>query len=92
MKTGVSAEVSPENAIGGTYTAKVTVVDHVLDAASSTFGVRLELPNPQRQLPAGVKCKARIAGLPDHKAGTSRPESSHPTPDSERAGPRPGLH
>jgi hypothetical protein len=35
----------------------VTVVDQVLDAASGTFGVRLALPNPERQLPAGIRCK-----------------------------------
>lgn len=35
---------------------KVTVVDKVFDAASSTFGVRVELPNPGGQLPAGTRC------------------------------------
>jgi len=39
------------------YGAKVTVVDRVVDAASGTFGVRLELPNPNYRLPAGLKCK-----------------------------------
>lgn len=42
----------------GEYSAKVTIVDPVIDAASSTFGVRLELPNPDKGLPAGVKCTA----------------------------------
>ena len=37
----------PEPPIGGTYAATVTAVDHVLDAASGTFGVRLALPNPE---------------------------------------------
>ncbi len=37
--------------------AKVSIVDDVIDAASSTFGVRLELPNPKLKIPAGVKCK-----------------------------------
>jgi multidrug efflux pump subunit AcrA (membrane-fusion protein) len=40
--------------------AKVTVVDRVVDAASGTFGVRLELPNPGYKLPAGLKCKTRF--------------------------------
>jgi hypothetical protein len=31
-----------------------------MDAASGTFGVRLELPNPGNQIPAGAKCKARF--------------------------------
>ena len=38
------------------HTAKVTVVDRVVDAASGTFGVRLELPNHALKLPAGLKC------------------------------------
>jgi multidrug efflux pump subunit AcrA (membrane-fusion protein) len=38
----------------------VTVVDRVVDAASGTFGVRLEVPNPNYRLPAGLKCKARF--------------------------------
>ena len=40
--------------------ARVTVVDRVVDAASGTFGVRLELPNPDYRLPAGLKCKVRF--------------------------------
>jgi len=42
---------------GGTYTAKVVIVDRVIDAASGTFGVRLEIPNPKYELPAGLKCR-----------------------------------
>lgn len=37
--------------------APVTVVDHVFDAASGTFGVRLELPNPSDNIPAGQRCQ-----------------------------------
>jgi RND family efflux transporter MFP subunit len=55
-----SAIVEPEAPIGGLYDATVTVVDRVLDAASGTFGVRLRLPNPDFQLPAGLKCKIRF--------------------------------
>ena len=29
-------------------------------AASGTFGVRLELPNPDFKLPAGLKCTVRF--------------------------------
>jgi len=54
---GSKAEVRPEQPVGGVYTAVVTVVDRVLDAASGTFGVRLVLPNPDLLLPAGIPCK-----------------------------------
>ncbi len=57
IKVGMSADVVPEKPVGGVYRAKVVIVDHVVDAASGTFGVRLELPNPSKKLPAGLKCK-----------------------------------
>jgi membrane fusion protein (multidrug efflux system) len=52
-----TADVTPENPVSKVYKAKVTIVDRVIDAASGTFGVRLELPNPKYRLPAGLKCK-----------------------------------
>ena len=57
IKVDMSAEVSPEEPIGKHYKARVKIVDRVVDAASGTFGVRLELPNPGYKLPAGLKCK-----------------------------------
>jgi len=36
----------------------------VLDAASGTFGVRLLLQNPERGLPAGIRCKVRFLEAP----------------------------
>jgi membrane fusion protein (multidrug efflux system) len=60
LHIGTNAEVMPEQPIGGNYKAKVTVVDHVFDAASSTFGVRLELANHDYSLPAGLRCRIRF--------------------------------
>ncbi len=57
IKIGMKAKVIPEAPIGGQYVAEVKIVDRVIDAASGTFGVRLELPNPNLRLPAGLKCK-----------------------------------
>jgi multidrug efflux pump subunit AcrA (membrane-fusion protein) len=57
MRVGEKAKVIPEAPIGGQYIAEVKIVDRVIDAASGTFGVRLELPNPNYKLPAGLKCK-----------------------------------
>ncbi len=37
--------------------AQVTVVDRMFDAASGTFGVRLELPNPDDLIPADQRCQ-----------------------------------
>lgn len=37
--------------------ARVRRIDTVADAASATYGVRLELPNPDLTIPAGVRCQ-----------------------------------
>ena len=38
-------------------TATITLKDHVVDTASRTFRVQLELPNPGYELPAGLRCR-----------------------------------
>lgn len=60
ISRGMEAVVRPEAPVGGTYTARVVIVDQVIDAASGTFGVRLELPNADHALPAGLKCSVRF--------------------------------
>jgi RND family efflux transporter MFP subunit len=60
IKRGQTATVMPEAPLGGSYTARVEIVDPIFDAASGTFGVRLTLANPQRRIPAGLKCRARF--------------------------------
>lgn len=76
VRAGSQAEVTPEGPIGGRHAATVKVVDRVLDAASGTFGVRLELPNRGHKLPAGVRCKARFPGIGDDVV----PKSGVPVP------------
>jgi RND family efflux transporter MFP subunit len=60
IAVGMRAEVIPEAPLDRPRVAEVTVVDRVMDAASGTFAVRLELPNPKYQLPAGLKCRIRF--------------------------------
>lgn len=60
IRPGMLAEVRPEIVSAGPLTAKVVVVDRVIDAASGTFGVRLELPNPEHAIPSGLRCKVRM--------------------------------
>jgi RND family efflux transporter MFP subunit len=72
IAVGDVGHVHPEEPIGGEHDAAVTVVDKVMDAASGTFGVRLELPNPDLALPAGLKCKIRFDGAA--RAGTPAPK------------------
>jgi RND family efflux transporter MFP subunit len=60
VKRGDKVSVDAEAPLTGRYTASVTIVDRVVDAASGTFGVRMELPNPKGEIPAGIKCRARF--------------------------------
>ncbi|PID59955.1 MAG: efflux transporter periplasmic adaptor subunit [Gammaproteobacteria bacterium] len=46
--------------IGEQISAKVDRVDPVADAASGTFGVRLLMPNPSGEIPAGVRCQVNV--------------------------------
>lgn len=57
VHVGMSGRVSLEPFFSGKYKAKVVVVDKVIDAASGTMGVRLQLPNPDNRIPAGIKCR-----------------------------------
>ncbi|SLN56730.1 efflux RND transporter periplasmic adaptor subunit [Roseisalinus antarcticus] len=54
---GSVAMVHPSSIEAAPREAVVTVVDRVLDATSDTFGVRLELPNPDYAIPAGQRCE-----------------------------------
>ncbi len=62
IRPGMIASVTPELASIGELKAKVVLVDKILDAASNTFRVRLELPNPNNTLPAGLRCKFAMMG------------------------------
>ena len=55
ISTGMRAEVTPELARKRKYIAEVSIDNKVVDAASSTFGVRLELPNPGNYIPGGLR-------------------------------------
>jgi multidrug efflux pump subunit AcrA (membrane-fusion protein) len=56
LKPGINAEVRLEGNRSMAYPATVTIVNQVVDSASGTFGVRLEVPNPDHALPAGLTC------------------------------------
>lgn len=61
IAVGMTGLVKPEEPMRGEVQGKVTVVDKVVDAASGTFGVRMEVPNPDMKLPAGLKCTVRFS-------------------------------
>ena len=63
VEAGMTALVEPEAPIGGQLKAVVKTVDPVVDAASGTFRIRLELDNIDNRIPAGIACGVTFPGL-----------------------------
>ncbi len=78
IKVGMTGMVEWEAPIGGIYPATVKIVDSVVDAASGTIGVRLELPNPNYKLPAGTKCSVRFPSATTATPATTKPAAPKP--------------
>jgi RND family efflux transporter MFP subunit len=62
ITVGQPALVIPEPPMSRPLEASVTVVDPIVDAASGTFAIRLEMANPGNRIPSGLKCKVRFGG------------------------------
>ncbi|MCG7920534.1 MAG: efflux RND transporter periplasmic adaptor subunit [Candidatus Thiodiazotropha lotti] len=60
VKTGQLAQVTPELPVGGNHQAVVKIVDPILDAASGTFRIRLEIPNDSFKLTSGLRCQVKF--------------------------------
>lgn len=58
LKVGDAAKIDAEVPVDKSLVAKVKSIDRVIDAASGTFVVILELPNPDLKVPAGIRCRA----------------------------------
>lgn len=86
VEEGRKATVLPENPVGGEFAGTVTVVDDVVDAATSTFRVRLELPNRGGELPAGLRCLVRFGPPEEGLAILPEPEEREPAGAAESEG------
>lgn len=60
VSKGMKATVTPESPLNSTYEATVVVVDKVIDAASGSFRVRLQIPNNNLKIPTGLRCDLRF--------------------------------
>lgn len=70
VRQGMEVSVTPDFPGAQARVARVSLVDRLIDGASNTFRVRLELPNADHALPAGLRCKADLGiELPGRKAG-----------------------
>lgn len=78
FRLGDVAEITPEAGAAKALTARITVIDPVVDAASRTFGIRLELRNPNHQIPAGVRCQAEPRNVAALEAPAPGPAATDP--------------
>jgi RND family efflux transporter MFP subunit len=90
IQPGMIATVMPDLPGAPPVEARVSLVDKLIDGASNTFRVRLELPNPDHAIPAGPRCKVsfdgQVVGASNSaKASTPRltvARASAPTPEA----------
>jgi RND family efflux transporter MFP subunit len=86
IKSGQVANVKPDLADAELKTAKVIVVDRVIDPASNSFRVRLELANADNALPPGLRCKVDFElGAPAAAKPAEAPKAQAPA--APAAGP-----
>jgi RND family efflux transporter MFP subunit len=82
VRKGLTMRVTPDFPGATPRLARVAVVDGVIEGASNTFRARLALANANRALPAGLRCKAEIAGEADAGVPGARPASlQQPVPE-----------
>lgn len=80
VKVGMHARITTEFGSFKNLIGEVVVVDKVIDAASGTFGIRLELDNKDNVVPGGLKCKVNfIAEVDDTYKTKVKNESPSPT-------------
>lgn len=79
VEPGMLARVTPDLPNAAVLQAKVVLVDKLIDSASNTFRARAELPNADRAVPSGLRCRAEL--VPAEQARVAPPQST--------AGPRP---
>jgi len=64
--------------------AKVVLVDPLIDGPSNTFRARLQLPNANYEVPAGLRCKVELGTETQAGAG-AMPPIGKPVPEMRPA-------
>jgi RND family efflux transporter MFP subunit len=82
VRQGMSVSVTPDFPGAAARKARVTLVDKLIDGASNTFRVRMELPNPDFSLPAGLRCKADMGLQPPEPLRVPRPAPASGSTDT----------
>jgi RND family efflux transporter MFP subunit len=66
VEPGMPARVLLHGDVERTIEAEITIVEQVIDAASGTFGVRVELANTDHAIPAGLECSLVLEAREHH--------------------------
>ncbi len=64
IRLGATLVVQPDMPNAVAREARVVLVDQLIDGPSNTFRARLELPNSNYELPAGMRCKIEFIPEP----------------------------
>ena len=57
---GDKLQVNLAEPLSSEHIAKITIIDPIIDSASGTYRMRLELPNKGNAIPAGVPCQIAV--------------------------------
>ena len=60
IAVGQKVKIKPEAVKISAKLARVNIVDPLIDPASGTFRVQLEMNNPKNKIPAGLRCSATL--------------------------------
>lgn len=60
VRRGAVAEVHLKAPVDAVFPARVETIDPLVDAASDTFRIRINLPNPGNKIPAGIRCSVKL--------------------------------
>lgn len=60
VKVGQQLSEIPAEPVGGKFSARIILVDPIVDAASGTYRVRAEIDNKNGKLSAGIACQVAL--------------------------------
>lgn len=90
IQTGSFLNVVPELPNAKPRLAKVVLVDPLIDGPSNTFRARLQLPNANYEVPAGLRCRVEL-GTETQAGALGEPTIGKPVPEMRPARTRPQV-
>ncbi len=84
IQTGSFLNVVPELPNARPRLAKIVLVDPLIDGPSNTFRARLQLPNANYEVPAGLRCRVELGTEGPARVGAEQPLGK-PVPEMQPA-------